>query len=327
MSDESKDSKKPVKRFILSPMRLIEWIDSNPSETFRRVCHTLLAAAIIFATSRIYVNWHYVSDALAGSSESIKNLLASKIPFWGSLLTGLLSFGIAWFSHRTAKKHEVELKHELDKTVDKSVRSYHQQMETMMKLASSGITVRPEFLTAPTPPGGFWFIATVNNKGNETVTVLGVFLYANTAEPIGLEPRHPLKQLHVGASIPFQRLFNEPPPIKMFEQDGRKYGKGYVQLAGDLDSKINFEFDLVPDAAWKPIEPQKKADPKPFFTIGPERIQEEVAQVVNDNVGHKCSACGFFFLMKNPKLIAPGPLGKKYVKCPNKRCGHTDELK
>ncbi|HEV2691587.1 MAG TPA: hypothetical protein VG347_01690 [Verrucomicrobiae bacterium] len=109
MSSESDNAKTPVSRFIFSPMRVIDWIDAHPSETFRRVCHGLLVLAIAFAINRIYVNWHVVTDAVASGSQVVQKIVVSKIPAWTSLLVALVAVAFQWLSIRKAKVVELKL--------------------------------------------------------------------------------------------------------------------------------------------------------------------------------------------------------------------------
>jgi hypothetical protein len=89
------------------------------------------------------------------------------------------------------------------------------------------------------------------------------------------------------------------------ENNGVKYGKGYVELT--TGEKFEFEFSLLSEQTWDSV------------------TQPDFIGEFSGKVPHKCSRCGFIFLMLNPALIAVE--GKKaYVTCPNRQCNHVDAL-
>jgi hypothetical protein len=53
-------------------------------------------------------------------------------------------------------------------------------------------------------------------------------------------------------------------------------------------------------------------------------VMPEFVGEFSGKVAHKCSKCGFVFLIQNPRLMAIEGGGKPVVTCPNKKCGQID---
>jgi 5-methylcytosine-specific restriction endonuclease McrA len=98
----------------------------------------------------------------------------------------------------------------------------------------------------------------------------------------------------------WQMPFSRKPDLKAFERDGERYGKGHVELTSG--QRLGFEFVLLPDSAWA-------------FLTAP------IAPVFNGKVGHKCSRCGFVFL-----IPAPGHNSGSQSNATCPRCKHVDQL-
>jgi 5-methylcytosine-specific restriction endonuclease McrA len=98
----------------------------------------------------------------------------------------------------------------------------------------------------------------------------------------------------------WQMPFKRKPDLKVFEKDGEPYGKGHVELTSG--QRLDFEFLLLPESAWT-------------FLSAP------IAPVFDDKVGHKCSRCGFIFLILAPSHNSGSQLS---ATCP--RCKHVDQL-
>jgi hypothetical protein len=109
-----------------------------------------------------------------------------------------------------------------------------------------------------------------------------------------------------GDTHEFRLPLYKNPGFKAHLKGNDQFGDGYVELS--TGEKINFEFLILPDDSWDILK-------KPFA------LPKNAPQI-----GHRCSRCGSVFLIANPALASPLQSGPYPVTCPNKSCGHVDQI-
>ena len=110
-----------------------------------------------------------------------------------------------------------------------------------------------------------------------------------------------------GGAQTFPTPLNLNPHFQVRDKNGDEYGFGYLELTSG--QKIEFEFLMLPSDAWDILK-------KPFA------LPKNAPQV-----GHRCSRCGFIFLIANPALSSQRQSSPVSVTCPVKTCGHIDQIK
>lgn len=113
---------------------------------------------------------------------------------------------------------------------------------------------------------------------------------------LNIGQKNAVVQIHGDDDIhEWHQVLNFKPNFEVHEKAGERYGKGYVELTSG--GKIKFEFLLLSDSAWN-------------FLTAP------IAPVFDNKMGHKCSRCGFIFLIS---------ADTKTISCP--QCKQVDEVK
>jgi hypothetical protein len=316
--------KKPAK---WSPFRLFEWIDSHPSETRRRITQNLISglllATITATAGLVWTNKSTMEKIPKWSLDLLQSPI--QVQLWFLLLVLLILFGMAWFiywirgKNKKIAKLEATIKTLTPRTTDEILNDIYQRQRKSIRLVTKS-WFYPKIDSTDDRHGrdAHVKIEAANDSERPIILTELVAEYDDGSWRSIYVYRQNDENKTQGVQLNDQEKYTVDEDTFDFMVIDKESGEGatdfwFVDSLGnkypvtDIKKNLELYFNNLKQA---PIQPATQTQ----YTLTGEFKGKQ---------GHKCSRCGFVYLVQVPNLVGTEGDGKSQVTCP--QCGQLDK--